>query len=86
MGPKLDPHRIFDARALRKPLGGLLERSWSLLEPKKQTWNRSWPLLEASWSDLRAAKGGYAGSRSTYDGMPGGRCGPGLSSFELTQA
>ena len=35
MGPKLDPNRIFDAEALRKPLGGLLERSWTLLEPKK---------------------------------------------------
>ena len=48
MGPTWDPNRIFDAEALRKPLGGLLERSWRLLEPKKQSWNRSWPLLEAS--------------------------------------
>ena len=48
MGSKWDPNRIFDAEALRKPLGGLLERSWRLLEPKKQSWNRSWPLLEAS--------------------------------------
>ena len=47
MGPKSDPNRIFDAEALRKALGGLLERSWRLLEPKKQSWNRSWPLLEA---------------------------------------
>ena len=31
MGPKRDPNRIFDAEALRKPLGGLLERSWSAL-------------------------------------------------------
>ena len=32
---KSDPNRIFDAEALRRPLGGLLERSWTLLEPKK---------------------------------------------------
>ena len=51
MGPKLDPNRIFDAEALRKPLGGLLERSWRLLEPKKVS-------LEASWSALGALKGG----------------------------
>ena len=25
MGPTLDPNRIFDAEAFRKPLGGLLE-------------------------------------------------------------
>ena len=35
MGPKRGPNRIVDAEALRKPLGGLLERSWSFLEPKK---------------------------------------------------
>ena len=35
MGPKLDPNRFFDAEALRKPLGGLLERSWRPPEPKK---------------------------------------------------
>ena len=51
MGPKLDPNRIFDAEALRKPLGGLLERSWRLLEPKKVS-------LEASWSALGALKRG----------------------------
>ena len=45
MGAKWGPNRIFDAEALRKPLGGLLERSWRLLEPKKVT-------LEASWSRL----------------------------------
>ena len=45
MGPKWCPNRIFDAEALRKPLGGLLERSWRLLEPKKQRWNRSWAAL-----------------------------------------
>ena len=33
--PKWGPNRIFDAEALRNPLGSLLERSWSLLEPKK---------------------------------------------------
>ena len=35
MGPKWVPNRIFDAEALRKPLGALLERSCTLLEPKK---------------------------------------------------
>ena len=49
MGPEWDPNRIFDAEALRKPLGGLLERSWRLLEPKKVS-------LEASWSRLGALK------------------------------
>ena len=63
MGLKRVPNRIFDAEALGMPLGGLLERSWSLLDPKKQSWNRSWSLLEASWSDLRDAKGVYDGSR-----------------------
>ena len=51
MDPKSDPNRIFDAEALRKPLEGLLERSWRLLEPKKVS-------LEASWSALGALKGG----------------------------
>ena len=53
VGPKWDPNRIFDADALRKRLGSLLERSWRLLEPKKQSWNRSWPLLEASQDRFR---------------------------------
>ena len=35
IGPTLDPNRIFDAEAFRKPLGGLLERSWNPPEPKK---------------------------------------------------
>ena len=47
MGPTSDPNRIFDAKAFRKPLGGLLERSLRPLEPKKVT-------LEASWSRLGA--------------------------------
>ena len=34
-GPKWGPNRIFDAEAFRKPLGGLLERSWNPPEPKK---------------------------------------------------
>ena len=46
---KWDPNRIFDAEALRKPLGSLLERSWRLMEPKKVT-------LEASWSRLGPLK------------------------------
>ena len=56
MGPKWCPNRIFDAEALRKPLGGILERSWRLLEPKKQSWNRSWPLLEASQDSFQQKK------------------------------
>ena len=51
MGPKSVPNRIFDAEALRKPLGGLLERSWKLLEPKKR-----------SFGSLLAALGGFLGS------------------------
>ena len=35
MVPKWGPNRIFDAEALRDPLEDLLERSWTLLEPKK---------------------------------------------------
>ena len=57
MGPKRDLNRIFDAEALRKPLGGLLERSWKLLEPKKESWNRSWPLLEASQDRFQQKRG-----------------------------
>ena len=49
VGPKWGPNRIVDAEALRKPLGGLLERSWRPLEPKKVS-------LEASWSRLGALK------------------------------
>ena len=45
MGPKRGPNRIFDAEALGKPLGTLLERSWALLERKKVIWNRSWAVL-----------------------------------------
>ena len=44
MGPTWYPNRIFDAEALRKPLGGLLERSWSA--------------LGGSWSALGALTGG----------------------------
>ena len=57
VGPKWDPNRVFDAEALRNSLGGLLERSWSLLEPKKQSWNRSWPLLEASQDSFQQNRG-----------------------------
>ena len=35
MGPKWGPNRNFDAEGVRKPPGSLLERSWTLLEPKK---------------------------------------------------
>ena len=57
MGPKWDPNRIFDAEALRKPLGGLLERSWRPLEPKNVS-------LEASWSLLGVENGSQIGSES----------------------
>ena len=49
ISPKYGPNHIFDAEALRKPLGGLLERSWRPLEPKTIS-------LEASWSRLGALK------------------------------
>ena len=34
MASKLAPNRIFDAEAVRKPLGALLERSWWLTSIK----------------------------------------------------
>ena len=40
------PNLIFDAEALEKPLESLLERSWRLLEPKKDPLNGSWPFQE----------------------------------------
>ena len=49
MGSKRVPNRIFDAEALRKPLRGLLERSWRLPEMKINS-------LEASWTRLGALK------------------------------
>ena len=52
MGPKLDPNRIFDAEALRKPLGGLLERSWRLLEPKKVSLEASRRLSAGDLGDV----------------------------------
>ena len=48
MRPKWGPNHIFDAEAVRKPLGGLLERSWRLLEPKKNMES----LLGRSWGAL----------------------------------
>ena len=50
MGSKSHLRRGSPRKASWRPLslGDLLERSWRLLEPKKQSWNRSWPLLEAS--------------------------------------
>ena len=53
MGPKWVPNRIFDAEALRKPLGALLERSWTLLEPKKTNLE---PLLGRLGAPLDAYK------------------------------
>ena len=50
--PKWVPNRIFDAEALGKSLGSLLERSWSLLERSWTLLERSWSALEASWNDL----------------------------------
>ena len=57
LGPKLDPNRIFDAEGLGKSLGSFLDLSWRLLEPKKQSWNRSWPLLEVSQDSFHQKKG-----------------------------
>ena len=51
-GPERDPNRIFDAEALRKPLGGLLERSWRPLEPKKVSLEASWRLSAGDLGDV----------------------------------
>ena len=40
MGSTWAPNRIFDAEAFRKPLGGLFDRSWRLLELKKTSLER----------------------------------------------
>ena len=72
MSPELDPNRIFDAEALKKPLGGLLERSWRLLEPKKVT-------LEASWSrlgGLTPIDGRWAGGQQEVKEAPFAGHGP----------
>ena len=52
MGPKWGPNRIFDAEAVRKPLGGFLERSWRLLEPKKVSLEASWRLSAGDLGDV----------------------------------
>ena len=55
VGPKWDPNRIFDAEALRKPLEGLLERSWRPLEPKKVSLEASWRLSAGDLGDVGAS-------------------------------
>ena len=47
MVPKWGPNRILDAKALRNPLEDLLERSWTLLEPKKVILDSLLAALEA---------------------------------------
>ena len=56
MGPKRGPNRIFDAEALRNPLGGLLERSWTLLGPKKSNWDRLLGGQEVPQDEISAHK------------------------------
>ena len=63
MGPESDPNRIFDAEPFGKPLGGLLERSWRLLEPKKV-------IVESLLGDLEARDPQMSGR------TPGGSTGP----------
>ena len=68
MGPKRGPNRIFDAEALRKPLGALLERSWTLLEPKKTNLE---PLLGRLGALLDAYKPLYHKSADLPGLLPG---------------
>ena len=68
MGPKRGPNRIFDAEALRKPLGALLERSWTLLEPKKTNLE---PLLGRLGALLDAYKPLYHESADLPGLLPG---------------
>ena len=56
MGPKWGPNRNFDAEAVRKPLGSLLERSWKLLEPKKVIGERLLGGQEAHQDEMSANK------------------------------
>ena len=69
MGPKWVPDRIFDARALRKPLGSLLQRTSTLLEPTKIILDGSGPVQEAADS-VPGDRGGPVTSK------PGGRKAP----------
>ena len=68
MVPKRGPNRIFDAEALRKPLGALLERSWTLLEPKKTNLE---PLLGRLGALLDAYKPLYHKSADLPGLLPG---------------
>ena len=66
MGPESDPNRIFDAEPFGKPLGGLLERSWRLLEPKKV-------IVESLLGDLEARDPQMSGRTPGGPGWAGGR-------------
>ena len=57
VSPKWDPNHIFDAEAFRKPLGGFLERSWRLVELRRQSWNHSWSALEVCWDPVAKTPG-----------------------------
>ena len=71
MIPKWDPNRIFDAEALRKSLGGLLERSWSLLEPKKVILESLLAALEGLSRQVSAKKGSKLGpQKGVQNGTP----------------
>ena len=57
MGPKWGPNRIFDAEPPRKPLGGLLERSWRPLEQKEVSLEASWRLSAGDLGDVGGRHG-----------------------------
>ena len=60
------PNRIFDAEALGKPLGTLLERSWRPLEPKKVSLEASWSRQASDLGDVGAEDGPGAFSAPVF--------------------
>ena len=73
MGLESDPNRIFDAEPLGKPLGGLLERSWRLLEPKKVIVESLLGDLEARDPQMSGRTPGAVGGAGDSRVEPGGR-------------
>ena len=86
MGPKWDPNRIFDAEALRKPLGSLLERSWRPLEPKKVSLEASWRLSAGDLGDVGGRHGKKDAEKTQKQCRPGGTHRPALDGLPSIQA
>ena len=86
MDPKLGPNRIFDAEALRKPLGGLLERSWRLLEPKKVSLEPSWRLSAGDLGDVGGDMAKTTQENRSKNNRPGGMRRPALDGLPSIQA